>query len=62
MFKEIVDPNFTYKNFSIEEQRLILDADRSNNFLDTTKLEKMYPNVNNIKKAVRDCLIKMKNN
>ena len=43
MFKEIVDPNFTYKNFSIEEQRTILAADRSNNFLETTKLEHFFP-------------------
>ena len=38
MFKEIVDHDFTYQNFSQEEQRKILAADRSNNFLDTTKI------------------------
>ena len=37
MYREIVDHNFTWKNFSQQEQRSILAADRSNNFLDTTK-------------------------
>lgn len=53
MYKEIVEPNFTYKNFSQEEQLKILDADRSNNFLDTTKLETLFPTVLNIKDSVR---------
>ena len=61
MFKEIVDPNFTYKNFSLEEQRLILAADRSNNFLDTSKLENLFPEVKNIKDSVRDMLVEYKN-
>ena len=39
MYKEIVDPEFEWKNFSQEEQAKILAADRSNNFLDTTKLQ-----------------------
>ncbi len=62
MYKEIVDPNFQWENFTQEEQRKILKADRSNNYMDTTKLEKMYPNVLNIKDAVKKCLIIYKNN
>ena len=62
MYKELVDPFFTWKNFSIEEQRKILSADRSNNFLDTTKLQEMYPEIKNIKDSIRDCLIKYKEN
>ena len=61
MFKEIVDHDFTYQNFSQEEQRKILAADRSNNFLDTTKLETLFPGVKNIKDSVRDMLIKYRN-
>ena len=57
MFKEIVDPEFTWSNFSSEEQRKILASDRSNNFLDTTKLESLYPRVKNIKDSVRDMLV-----
>ena len=62
MYKEIVDPNFKWNNFSIEDQNKILAAGRSNNFLDTTRLEQLYPNVKNIKESVKECLIKMKNN
>jgi dTDP-4-dehydrorhamnose reductase len=60
MYKEIVDKNFTWKNFSIEEQNEILAAGRSNNYLDASKLEKLYPKVLNIKDAVRKCLESMK--
>jgi len=60
MYREIVDPQFTWKNFSQEEQRSILASDRSNNYLDTTRLETLYPNIRPIKDAVRDCLINYK--
>ena len=43
MYKEIIDPQFNWKNFTIEEQDKILLAGRSNNLLDTSKLFKMYP-------------------
>ena len=62
MYNEIVDNNFSWKNFSQDEQRKILSSDRSNNYLDTTKLESLYPNVNNIKDAVRKCLIEYRKN
>lgn len=60
MYKEIVDPEFTYKNFSLEEQRAILAADRSNNYLDTTKLESLFPEVLNIKESIRNMLYQYK--
>ena len=60
MYKEIVDKDFQWKNFSQEEQRKILDSDRSNNYLDTTKLESLYPNIKHIRTSVRDCLIQYK--
>jgi dTDP-glucose 4,6-dehydratase len=60
MYKEIVDPSFTWKNFSQEEQLAILAADRSNNFLDTTLIQTLYPQVKNIKESVRECLINYK--
>lgn len=56
MYKEIVDPEFTWKNFTIEEQSKILDSDRSNNFLDTKKLKELYPQVKDIKESIRDIL------
>jgi 3,5-epimerase/4-reductase len=63
MYKEIVDPDFTWENFSIEEQNQILASKRSNNCLDTTTLE--LDNTNNIKSikdAVREILVSMKEN
>jgi len=62
MYKEIVDPNFTWNNFTVEEQNEILAAGRSNNYLNTEKLEYLYPNVLNIKDSMRQCLLEMKNN
>ena len=57
MYREIVDPNFTWENFSLEEQAQILAAGRSNNYLDTDVLQKMYPDVMSIKDSVRQVLI-----
>ena len=61
MYKEIVDPSFTWENFSIEEQNEILASKRSNNCLDTKVLE-LYKNIKPIKEAVREILFKMKQN
>jgi nucleoside-diphosphate-sugar epimerase len=60
MYKEIVDPNFVYDNFSQEEQRKILACDRSNNYLDTSRLTELYPNIKNIKDSVKNCLLSYK--
>lgn len=57
MFKEIVDPEFVWNNFTMEEQSKILASGRSNNYLDTTKLTNMYPQVKNIKESIREILI-----
>ena len=56
MYKEIIDPEFKWENFTIEEQNQILASKRSNNYLDTLKLENLYPSVLPIKQAVRKCL------
>lgn len=42
MYKQIIDPSFVYENFTLEEQALVLKSDRSNNCLDTTRLEQDY--------------------
>jgi 3,5-epimerase/4-reductase len=60
MYKEIVDPDFTWDNFTIEEQNEILESKRSNNYLDTAKLESLKFKVPHIKYAVRNALIRMK--
>jgi 3,5-epimerase/4-reductase len=62
MYKEIIDPDFTWSNFTIDEQNAILDSGRSNNYMDTSRLESLYPNVKNIKDSVKDILIKMSEN
>lgn len=56
MYKEIVDPSFTWNNMSLEEQSNLLAAGRSNNYLDVSRLQELYPHVKHIKEAVRDCL------
>ena len=61
MYREIVDANFEWENFDVEEQRKILESERSNNFLDTSRLESLYK-VKHIKDAVRDVLYCMKVN
>ena len=62
MYRDIVDPSFTWENFSIEEQNKILASERSNNYLDTTLLQSMYPNIKHIKDSVKDILTRMKTN
>ena len=56
MYKQYVNPNFTWENFSIEEQSEILAAGRSNNFMETNRLQTLYPNVKNIKESVKEVL------
>jgi 3,5-epimerase/4-reductase len=62
MYKEIVDPNFTWENFSTEEQNLVLASKRSNNCLDTTKLVSLDVNVLPIHISVRNILVQIKAN
>ncbi len=62
MYKEIVDPTFKWENFTIEEQNKILAAGRSNNLLNTDKLRSLYPQVCDIKTAIRNTLLQMKTN
>lgn len=60
MYREIVDNDFKWSNFTIEEQREILDSGRSNNFLETSRLQALYPQVKTIKESVREALVRMK--
>ncbi len=54
MYKDLVDPNFVWQNFTIEEQNQILASKRSNNHLDTTKIQQY--DVPDIHTAVRNTL------
>ena len=62
MYKELVDPSFTWKNMTREEQKTLLVGSRSNCLLDTTKLKQLFPNVKNVKDALKDCMLKYKTN
>ena len=65
LFIKYIDPNFTYSNFSVEEQAKILKADRSNNELDVTKLLRDVPEgvvINDIQTAFELCFQRMKVN
>ncbi|KAJ4955744.1 hypothetical protein NE237_012527 [Protea cynaroides] len=52
MYREYMDPNFTWKNFTLEEQAKVIIAPRSNNELDATKLKKEFPELLSIKESL----------
>lgn len=60
LYKQYIDPNFTYVNFTFSEQSKILKAGRSNNQLDTSKLQKLFPEIPNIKDSVVEVFKRMK--
>ena len=59
LYKDIIDPNFHWQNFDITDQDKILKSKRSNNFLNTAKLEEKY-NVLPIKESVKQVLESLK--
>ncbi|URE30350.1 RmlD substrate binding domain [Musa troglodytarum] len=52
MYRDYIDPNFTWKNFTLEEQAKVIVAPRSNNELDTAKLKKEFPELLPIKESL----------
>ena len=62
LYKEYIDPSFTYTNFSLAEQTKILKAGRSNNCLDCSKLLAVYPNIPPISVAIVDLFKRMQKN
>jgi len=62
LYKKYIDPNFTYKNFSLEEQAKILKAGRSNNELDASKITKLYPNIPHISESIHGVFQRMAKN
>lgn len=57
LYRKYVDNDFSYANFSLDEQDMILKAKRSNNYLDTSKLEGIY-DVKNVRDSLSDLLKK----
>lgn len=64
LYKKHVDPQYTWKNFSLEEQDKILKAGRSNNTLSHDKMTNAMPDVHipEIHVAVEECMKRMKVN
>jgi len=62
LYKEYIDTNFTWKNFTEAEQAKILKAGRSNNELDVSKLLNEFPNIPHISIAIVDSFKRMKHN
>jgi len=65
LYKKYIDPTYTYKNFTVEEQAKVIKAERSNNELDTTKLMRDMPEgivINEIHTSYELCFQRMKEN
>jgi len=59
LYKKHVDPEYTWQNFTIEEQDKILLSARSNNLLATDRLKALAPGVDDIHTAVEKVCIEM---
>jgi 3,5-epimerase/4-reductase len=63
LYKKFVKPDFTWKNFSLEEQAKVIKAGRSNCELDTTKLEgalkKLGITIPEVHEAYANCFQRM---
>jgi dTDP-glucose 4,6-dehydratase len=56
LYKQHVDPEFKWHNFSLAEQDAVLASKRSNNWLDTHELQRLFPNVKPIQTSVEDLM------
>ncbi|KAE8675684.1 Bifunctional dTDP-4-dehydrorhamnose 3,5-epimerase/dTDP-4-dehydrorhamnose reductase [Hibiscus syriacus] len=52
MYRDYIDPSFTWKNFNLEEQAKVIIAPRSNNKLDANKLKTAFPELLSIKESL----------
>jgi len=59
LYRDIVDPTKTWKNFTIDEQDAILKSKRSNNQLDSSFLQSMYPDIPCLYDDVKACIEKI---
>jgi len=57
LYKQIVDPAFEWKNFTLEEQSKILLSERSNNELDASLLKSEFPDMKDIRTSVKDLFL-----
>lgn len=62
LYKKYIDANFTWVNFTLEEQAQVIKAGRSNNELDVTKLLSEYPEIPHISESIVKVFERMKEN
>jgi dTDP-4-dehydrorhamnose reductase len=66
LYAKHIDTTFTYQNFTIEEQAKVIKAERSNNWLDTKKIEDAMKEVGqeipDIHAGMEQCFIRMRKN
>jgi len=59
LYKKYIDPEFTWKNFTLSDQEKVLKAGRSNNKLNVDKLLMLYPMIDEISVAVEKLFQRM---
>ncbi|KXZ54160.1 hypothetical protein GPECTOR_5g258 [Gonium pectorale] len=52
LYKDYIDPEFTWSNFTVEEQAKVIVAPRSNNLLDTDRIKGEFPELLGIKESL----------
>lgn len=62
LYQKYIDPDFTWTNFSLNEQSKILKAGRSNNHLNVDKLKSEYPNLEDIQVGIVKLFERMQHN
>ena len=59
-YKSIIDNDFVWENMTLDDQNKILKSERSNNCLNTSKIQIEYPKLKSIKDSVDIVLNRMK--
>lgn len=52
LYKEYIDPSFTWKNFTLEEQAKVIVAPRSNNEMDSKKMKAACPGLLTLRESI----------
>ncbi|CAI7848417.1 unnamed protein product [Closterium sp. NIES-54] len=52
LYRDYIDPNFKWQNFTLEEQAKVIVAARSNNELDASKLKAEFPEMLDIRSSI----------
>ncbi|PIA46110.1 hypothetical protein AQUCO_01600406v1 [Aquilegia coerulea] len=52
LYRDYIDPDFKWTNFDLEEQAKVIVAPRSNNELDTSRIQKEFPELLPIKESI----------